>query len=339
MSFPAAMDAHAADVSEATISPRQLFKGEGRFFSAKEIKKIVEKTAPESIRPVLEECEAASRIAWTSEQPAFTTVVGKDHRNFLGAAFGGNVIDWHIRASAVAARAAMCRVSQVPSIRIRGGTVDFLSPIYPGDEIRAYVEPLCVPACQRLSHRPYVGTYSVRLIARRASGFPDAALTVMHVGTSTIEVSHVPSKFDHLLRYRSLAGFDIRGIIKNDLEVCVANPMERLSVRENLLQRYGQLTSAADIRFYLEARARLGGDRVRHPIVTRHLSFQFDQSVGLQGTARTPLRCFIEPTSESKRVAGNHFLNLHSRILAGTREIARFSATMVRLGMVDEHAQ
>lgn len=339
VSFPAAMDSRPPGATDAKLSVPLSWTVEGRFFSAKDVKRIVEHTPADSVKRVLEECEAASHVAWASEVPAFATVVGKDHRNFLGTAFGGNVIDWHIRAAAAAARGALCGARQVPSIRVRGGTVDFLSPLYPGDEVRAYVEPLCVPVCEKLSHRAYVGTYAVRLIARRRGGFSDTSLTVMHVGSSTIEVSHVPAKADHLARYRSLTGFDIGGIIKNDLEVCVPNPVGRLSVGETLLRRYGQLTSAADIRFYLEARARLGGDRVKHPIVTRHLSFEFDPSVGLQGVARHPLRYFIEPNVEMKRVSGNCFLKLHSRVSSGAREVAYFSATMVGLGVVQDNAQ
>jgi hypothetical protein len=276
--------------------------------------------------------EAESLLAWNQLTPAFAIRVSHHQLNFLGRAFGGNIVEWHMRGALAAARVVAASSAQLTSVRLRKGTVNFTTPLFAGDEVRAFVDlapskPLPLLQCQ-----PVTSTYRVHLVARRPQGFSEAPLTILEVGTSEFEVTHTPIRQDRLSRYKTLRGFDIGGIVRNDVESCHHNPFYTAPADEGSVRRSSQLTAAADVRFYILARELLGGHREHDPIVTRSLSFEFLDRAFEQTPARAPLNFHLPHSGEIKAVHSNRFIKLGGEIRAGHENLAAVQATMVQLG-------
>ena len=331
VTFPAAPTFPAPDSdfsAGALVAPSTTV---GAFHSIKSLKQHAEKSGQEGLAFSYAEIEAGSLLAWRERCPAFSIKVTKQSLNFFGRAFGGNIIDWHIRAATAGALQISRSSSQTYTTRIIKGAVTFTTPLFDGDEVRGYVEAVDVPNRLSMSPQSFTSLYRVHLIAKRAGGFSEAPLTILEVGSSEMEIVHTPFRLDPLRRYKSLKGFDISRIVTNQFESCHQNPFGMPHTYEGIVRRSSQLTAAADIRFYVAAREILGGDRERDPIVTRNFHFQFSDRAYQQTSARAPLAFKVSHTGEVKKVAGNQFLKLTGSIYAGDQELASVSATMVRI--------
>lgn len=308
----------------------------GIFHSTKSLKQLAERSAQQGTPLNYAEVEASGQIAWAERSHAFSLKVTRDSLNFLGRAFGGNIIDWHLRAATAGALQITNSPSQMYTARIIKGAVSFATPLFDGDEVRGYVDAVDIPKRSVASTQPFSSLYRVHLVAKRARGFSDAPLTILEVGSSEIEILHTAAHQDRLRRYKSLKGFDISRIVTNTHESCHQNPFGTPQTHEGIARRSSQLTAAADIRFYVAARELLGGDRERDPIVTRNFHVHFSDRAYEQTSARDPLTFKITHTGEVKTVSGNQFLKLNGAVYSGEQELASVSATMVRLGRKKE---
>lgn len=336
ISFPSAVSVPAPQASlsfeKLVIPPVSI----GTFHSTKSLKQLAEKSALQGTPLNCAEIEASGQAAWAERSPAFALTVSRDSLNFLGRAFGGNIIDWHLRAATAGALQISNSPSQMYTARVIKGVVSFATPLFYGDEVRGYVEAVDIPTRSVASTQPFSSLYRVHLVAKRERGFSEAPLTILEVGSSELEILHTPHHQDRFRRYKSLKGFDIARIVTNNHESCRQNTFGTPQTHEGIARRSSQLTAAADIRFYVAAREILGGDRERDPIVTRNFYVHFLDRAYEQTSARNPLTFKINHTGEVKTVMGNQFLKLGGAILAGEKELASVSATMVRLGRKKE---
>ena len=304
----------------------------GRFYSAKTLKILSDQATSRGQAPDWAGIEAESHLAWNQVPPAFSRKVSHSDLNFLGRAFGGNIIEWHIRAALGTARQPSGSRTHSTTVRIEKGAVGFTSPLFEGDEVRVYVETPPSHPLSPLYTTPAKVTYRAHLIAHRPHGFSEAPVTILAVGTSEFEIVHTHPLRDPLRRYKTLRGFNINNILHNDLEPCHSNPFRATGKDEAVIRRSSQLTAAADVRFYVLARELLGGDRESDPIVTRSIAFQFFRRAFEQTPAKDALNFQLTHSGEARKVAGNHFLKLDGAIRAGSEDLASVTATMVMVG-------
>lgn len=303
-----------------------------QFYSMKSLRPMLADSPNNATPPVdFALLEANSQRAWNERPATFSTVVTPDSLNFLGRVFGGNVVEWHMRA-ALAAASEVQKGHSTYSHRIVRGSVTFSEPLFCGDHVHLFAEPVTHVSGDLIRAQPFIRTYRVSLVARRARGFSKVPLSILEIGSSHIDVLHTPLRHDHLSRYRSLRGFNIAPIAINRYEECHPNHFSRSPAREGFIRRASQLTAAADIRFYVEARDILGGDRARDPIVTRDLSFEIENSAYQQTAATSPLTFQLTHHGESKLFLSNRSLKLEGKIRAGATDISTVAATMVQIG-------
>lgn len=330
LSFPAAQviappDPHA--LFETLKAPRA---DSGQFYSAKGVKRLQGAAEEQGHTLDFAALEARSERAWDERRPAFSTKVVKESLNFLGRAFGGNIVEWHMRG-ALAAASELRPDSHLYLTRVARGAVTFLAPLFADDEVRIFAEPLGPASGDLLRTAPFTKTFRMSLVVRRQRGFADAPLSIMELGSSEIEVLHMPAPRDHFSKHETLRGFNISSVIRNDFELCQAHNFKYTPLKEGLLRRASQLAAAADVRFYVIAREILGGDRLREPILTRDISLNLSERAYEQILVDHPVSFDVRETAEIKRVSGNKILKLTGALRVEEREIASTSATMVQI--------
>lgn len=323
ISFPAAQPGGPPAAHQAFVGLQAPEVTAGEFYSPKTLK-----GKSEADFPLL---EASSLFAWQNRPFVAELEVSKENLNFLGSVFGGNVAHWHMQAALSIAHQQLEESSDLTSLRLAGGAVRFAAPLYLGDCVRIFAERVSPLPGSLLRDSPYSAFYKVQLVARRKEGFDRWPLSVLEVGSSEIEIKHIPVRARDSSSLKSLQGLDITGIISNALKVCRPNSFDTTDFKEGASRRAAQIVAAADIGFYLAAR-NLGEESKNDPvIVTSDLSFTISDGAYQPDVAHDSLALSSLMCSERRQSGAREFLKMKALVLAGTKRIGDTSATMVRL--------
>lgn len=323
ISFPAAQPGVPPAAHQAFVGLQAPEVTAGEFYSPKTLQ-----GKSEADFPLL---EASSLFAWQNRPFVAELEVSKENLNFLGSVFGGNVAHWHMQAALSMAHKQLEESSDLTSLRLAGGAVRFAAPLYLGDHVRIFAERVSALPGSLLRDSPYSSSYKVQLIARRKDGFDRWPLSVLEVGSSEIEIKHIPVRARDSSSIKSLRGLNITGIIGNALNVCEASSFDDTDFREGASKRAAQIVAAADIGFYLAAQ-NLGERSKKQPvIVTSDISFEILAEAYHPDVTREPLVLSNLVCSGRQKRGGKEFFKLAAEVCAGSKRLASSSATMVRL--------
>ena len=298
--------------------------------------------------------EAEERYAWNQREPNFKTTVTDEERNLMGAAFGGRIIGYHIKAAlAAAAQSASATFSAPSSLRVNACKIKFDAPIFVGDEVRCFAERISEanpattgdtprvecsrPPCLEKGGAwcgPSSFRFRVRLVVKRqegAGGIAGTPLSIMEVGSSEVSIERRPLFQPTGEVVKKLGPLNISRLVSSSRDRIEVKDFEPTTFSEAYLYRVLQVGAGADIACYLRAREELLGAHAGAPIVTRDISLVFFDRAYRESATRSPLELRAPQITATRARDGKIVCAVQGNIGSSFSIIARVAAKMVCL--------